>query len=97
MKNPYINAVCASLYITILGLGMFYGTRLLGDKPDTFFAPVTMISLFTLSAGVMFYLFVFEPLQLFIDNRKQEAVTFFLKTLGTFAFITLIFGLTLFR
>jgi len=91
MRNPYIHAVLASLYIAILSLGMFYGTSSMQNEPDTFLAPITMISLFTLSAGVMFYLFIFEPLQLFIDDKREEAVRFFLKTLGTFAVITLIF------
>ncbi|MEK7176936.1 MAG: hypothetical protein AAB719_01395 [Patescibacteria group bacterium] len=60
-------------------------------REETILMPILMLSLFVLSAAVMGYLFVYEPLRLHLDNQRQEAVSFFLKTVGTFACFVLIF------
>jgi len=57
---------------------------------------MTMLSLFVLSAAIMGYLFLSEPLQLFLENKKQEAVTFFAKTVGIFACFVAVFTILLF-
>jgi nitrate reductase NapE component len=44
----------------------------------------------------MGYLFLSEPLMLYFDGKKQEAVTFFFTTVGTFAIITAAFVAALF-
>lgn len=86
-KNPIINSLIASFYIfTITGL-MTWGTSMVNPK-DTFIAPVAMISLFTLSAAVMGYLFLYQPIQLYFDNKKKAAVRLFLQTVGFFGIIT---------
>jgi hypothetical protein len=58
------------------------------NKPDTVFAPVVFLSLLTLSVTVMAYLFFYQPLQLFIDGKKNEAVDLFARTVGVFAIFT---------
>jgi len=88
-KKPVLNGLLASVYIFIVSMVMTFGGRL-ANKPDTFFAPVLFISLFTLSAAIMGYLFVFEPIQLLIAGKKQQAVKHFLQTTGTFGLITLV-------
>ena len=60
-------------------------TNLLHQSYFQFLAPVVFLSLFTLSAAVMGYLFCYQPLQLYIDGKKKQAVNLFLHT-------TLIFG-----
>ena len=87
-KNPLINAIGASAYIILVVSVMTFVTAPLRDKPDTFFAPVTMLFVLTLSVAVMAYLFFYQPLQLFIEGKKKEAVDFFVKTVGIFAAIT---------
>jgi hypothetical protein len=95
-KNPIINAFCASGYI-ILGVTiMTYVTRSLRDKPDTFFAPIVILSLLTLSVAVMAFLFFYQPLMLFIDGKKKEAVSLFVKTVGIFAGLTTVTVVILF-
>ncbi len=89
-KNPYINALLAALYIALL----VFGVSTFVDQPDkqaSLLAPIAMLSLLTLSAAVMGYLFVGTPLMLYIDGHKKEAVRFFLKTVGGFALLTIIF------
>ena len=86
-KNPLLNALGALLYIIVVSVIMFYGTQNL-PREDTVFAPIVVLSLFTLSAAVMGYVFCYQPLQLFLANKKKEAVDLFLKTVGIFGAVT---------
>jgi len=67
---------------------MTFVSQQLRNKPDTFFAPVMVLSLLTLSVAVMAFLFFYQPLMLFIDGKKKEAVNLFVKTVGFFAVFT---------
>ena len=89
-KNPFINAALAAGYIGLVVLTMsFIMNRTQEGQGDALLLiPVFMLSLLTLSAAVMGYLFVAEPIMLYLDGKKQEAVQYFLKTLGAFAGIT---------
>lgn len=55
-----------------------------------------MLSLFVLSAAVMGYLFLSEPLYLLLENRKREAIVFFAKVVGIFACFVVVFTILLF-
>jgi hypothetical protein len=90
-KNPYLNAVLAAGYIGLIVTFIF--TFAGGpDTPDKggILIPMVMLSLLTLSAAVMGYLFASEPIMMYIDGKKKEAVNFFFTTVGTFAGITAI-------
>ena len=87
-KNPIINALSASAYIILVVSVMTFVTQPLRNKPDTFFAPITFLFVLTLSVSVMAYLFFYQPLLLFIEGKKKEAVNLFVKTVGIFAVIT---------
>ena len=86
-RNPFYNALAAATYILLVVSFMQYTA---GGKPDdSFFVPLAVLSLFTLSAAVMGYIFFYEPFKLYFNGQKEEAVKLFGKTLGVFAFITL--------
>lgn len=87
-KNPIINALSASVYIILVVAVMTFVTQPQRNKPDTFFAPIVFLSVLTLSVTVMAFLFFYQPLQLFIDGNKKDAVNLFVKTVGVFAIIT---------
>lgn len=95
-KNPLTNAIAALVYIVIVSSAMFYGTDHAGPAEDSIIAPIAMISLFTLSAAVMGYLFFGQPLQLYLDDKKKEAVDLFLRTLAVFAGLTVVILIVLF-
>ena len=95
-KNPIINAVSASTYIILVVSVMTFITHPLKNKPDTFFAPIIALSVLTLSVAVMAYLFFYQPLQFFIDGKKKEALSLFVKTVGIFAAITVVALILLF-
>jgi hypothetical protein len=95
-KSPILNALSASAYIILVVSVMTLVTAPLKNKPDTFFAPITLLFVLTLSVAVMAYLFFYQPLMLFIEGKKKEAVNLFFKTVGIFAFITVIILILLF-
>lgn len=86
-QNPYINAIAASLYIAVVASAMYYVPKIIG-RIESVMVPIVILSLFTLSAAVMGYFFLFHPAQLYLDGKKKEAVHFFLTTLFSFAAIT---------
>jgi len=88
-KNPLLNALAALAYI-ILVAAIISSLSKYAPKEDGFLAPVAALSMFTLSAAVMGYIFVFQPLRLYLDGNKQEAITLFLRTVGAFAVITIL-------
>lgn len=95
-KNPVVNALSASAYIILVVSIMTFVTQPLRNKPDTFFAPVTVLFMLTLSVAVMAYLFFYQPLLLFIEGKKKDAINLFVKTVGIFAAITTIVLILLF-
>ncbi len=95
-KNPIVNALSAAGYIVLVVSIMTWITAPLKNKPDTLFAPITVLFVLTLSVAVMAFLFFYQPLQLFIEGKKKEAVNLFVKTVGTFAAITAVVLILLF-
>lgn len=95
-KNPFINALCATIYIIFGVMVMTFVTSPLRNKPDTIFAPIVVLSLLTLTAAVMAYLFFYQPVILLIDGKKKEAVKLFVQTVGIFAAFTAIALILLF-
>ena len=64
MKKPFLHALGAALYIIVIVLVVQVVTSALKDQNETIIIPMTMLSLFVLSATVMGYLFLSEPLYL---------------------------------
>ncbi len=95
-RNPIINALSASAYIILVASVLRLVAATNKNKPDTFFAPVAFLSLLTLSAAVMAYLFFYQSLQLLIDGKKKEAVKQFMQTVGIFGVITLVVWILIF-
>lgn len=87
-KNPFVNALLASGYISILVTLIFNSPHLATDSELGMMAPVIFLSTFVLSAAMMGYFFVYQPVQLLIEGKKEEAAKFFLTTVFAFACIT---------
>jgi len=96
MKKPFTYALAAALYIVLIVSVISTGVSFLPQKEDTIIIPMAMLSLFVLSAAVMGFLFLSEPWLLFMENKKQEAVSFFGKQVGFFAGFAVIFFILLF-
>jgi heme/copper-type cytochrome/quinol oxidase subunit 1 len=88
-KNPFINASAGILYIILVASVMFYGTE--HAKPgNSVIVPIAVLSLFSLSAALMGYFFLYQPVQLYLDGKKKEATTLFVRTILVFAGITML-------
>lgn len=94
-KSPFINAVAAAAYIVFIATVMDSGTKRIGHV-SSIIAPVAVLSLFTLSAAVMGYVFFFEPFQMYFDGKKKEAIHLALQSVAVFAGITVLFLVILF-
>lgn len=95
-KNPLVNALSASAYILLVVTLINFVTQTQKNKPDTFFAPMAFLSILTLSAAVMAFIFFYQPLQLFIDGKKKAAINLFTQTVGFFAVFTVIVSILVF-
>lgn len=94
-KNPLLNGFAASTYIFVLVMFLDYGMKT--TRTETFIVPVIMISIFTLSAAIMGFLFGYQPFQLYFDGKKKEAINLFLQTTAVFGIITLALALLFFN
>ncbi|KND52078.1 MAG: hypothetical protein AB202_04065 [Parcubacteria bacterium C7867-007] len=88
--SPLINAGAAAAYIALVVLFMNFIQSLRHDTPDTLFDGMGVISLLVFSAAVMAFLFFYQPVVLLVENKKAEALSFFLKTLGMFGLILVV-------
>lgn len=95
-KNPIVNALSASGYIAIIVTIFTILSKTQKNKPDTFFAPIIFLSMLTLSVTVMGFIFFYQPVMLFIEGKRKEAINLFAKTVGYFAGITSIALILLF-
>lgn len=90
-KNPIYNSLTAITYIVLLVFGMNYiFEKEVNNGILQYVTPIIMISLFTLSAAVMGYLFLYQPIMLYLDGKKEKAVKLFLQTVGVFGGIVLL-------
>ena len=87
-KNPYVNAGVAVAYI--IAVVLFIHSISHPNTPDTWFTPMMVLSLFTFSAAFMAYTFFFQPVQMYADGAKKEAVALFTNTLFSFGVVTAI-------
>jgi hypothetical protein len=94
-KKPFLYALGAAGYISLLVLSISALSKFVPAE-DNIVMPIAGLSLFVLSAAIMGFLFLSEPLRLFLEGQKREAVTFFLKTVGFFACFVALFGILMF-
>src|ERR1041384_2883538 len=88
--NPFVNALAAAAYIWGVGWLMDYITVTQQNTPYNIVDPIAAISLVVFSAAFMAFLFFYRPVVFLIENKKEEAISFFLKTLATFGLLALI-------
>lgn len=90
-KSPFYNALVAIVYIIFIVLLMnFVAETEVNTGIAQYLMPIMVISLFTLSAAVMGYIFLFQPIRLYLDKKRDEAIKLFIKTTAIFAVIVLI-------
>jgi hypothetical protein len=91
-KSPYYNALLALGYIVLL-VTIVFRTAGFGGEQESVLFPIIMLSLLVLSVSVMAFLFFYQPVVLLLDGKREEALAFFLRTVGTFAAGTILLAL----
>ena len=86
-KNPFLNAVSASAYITAIASVLYYVPERMSPVGGVII-PIVFLSLFVLSAALMGYFFFYQPAQLFLEHKPKEATKLFLTTVAVFIGIT---------
>jgi hypothetical protein len=86
--NPLLNAAGAVAYIAAVAGFLQFVQSFKHDTPDTIFDSMGALSLIVLSAAIMAFLFFYRPVTLLLEEKREAALTYFLKTLGAFALIT---------
>lgn len=84
-NNPLVNAFLALAYIVLIVLAISSFADGPVEQKAPLLIPIAMLSLLTLSVAIMGYLFVYQPLCLYLDGEKKAAAQLFLKTVGIFA------------
>lgn len=82
--HPLKNAALAACYIALIVFGIQLIASL-GVEENDILIPMIMLSLLVLSVAIMGLLFAYEPLRLYFENQKKEALLFLVKTIGYFA------------
>jgi len=86
-KKPFLNALAATVYISIIASAMYYAPN--ANIPENnVMIPIVMLSLLVFSAALMGYLFFYQPVRLLTEGKQKEATKFFLSTIVIFALIT---------
>ncbi len=94
MKKPTLYAFVATVYIVfIVSLINYIGHLALKDN---ILMPMAGLGLFVLSVAVMGFLFLSEPLTLYLDGQKREALIFFGKIVGSFACFVILLAILIF-
>jgi len=96
MKKPFLYALGAALYIALIVFVVQIVSVAIKSQDGTILVPMTLLGLFVLSAAIMGFFFLSEPLYLLMENKKQEAIIFFAKIVGFFACFLAVFVLLLF-
>lgn len=93
MKKPFQYATLAAGYI--VGIVSFIQLLNNWQVDDNAAAPVLFLSMLVTSVAVMGFLFLSQPIMLYIDGAKKEAVNFFLQTLLFFVLYSVVFTVLL--
>ncbi|MBI2612982.1 hypothetical protein HYW59_04235 [Candidatus Kaiserbacteria bacterium] len=94
--NPLYNAFLAAGYIALIVTIMTSFVDKTDGPERGILVPLTVLSLFVLSAATMAYLFFYQPVMLYLEGKQKEAVNLFLKTVGVFACIVVVLLAVLF-
>lgn len=88
IKNAALHSFGVLAYVALVATLMNNIGKYLGDKPDTVFAPMAVLLLFVTSAAITGYLVVGQPIMLFLEGKKSEAVQQFAYNVAFMIFFT---------
>ena len=87
-KTALINAIATTLYIIAVGCFFHYGSLIKVGRTNIMLVPITLLLLFVFSAALTGFLIFGKPAQMYVDNKKREALSLLTYTLIFFSIIT---------
>jgi hypothetical protein len=90
IKYAFFNSFGATLYIIAIAVFMYLGGKGIFGEGNTIFSPIIMLMLFVFSAAFTGSLIFGRPILWYLDNKKREALSLILYTLGIFLLLTII-------
>jgi hypothetical protein len=84
------HAVGVVIYVFLVALIMSYGEKLFGNQ-GSLIAIVTFLLLFVLSAAVVGGLIFAQPVMMYLDDKKKEAIKMLIQTITWLFVIVIIF------
>lgn len=85
----FLHSLGVVVYVAIVAAIMSQAETLF-DGGETIWAPIVMLLLFTLSAAIVGMLIFGQPVMLYLNGKRQEAVALILGTLGFLTFEVLL-------
>ena len=92
-KVGFLQALGVALYCILVGTFLWNSNNLFG-KADTFFAPITLLTLLSTSVMICGLIVFYKPYLLFFSGKKKEAADVVVSTaVSLFIFLILFFGI----
>lgn len=90
-KSGLLNALGVLIYVSIVAVLMNNGDKIFGKMND-YVGPIAFLLLFTISAAAVGGLVLGQPILLYFDDKKKEAIKLFVSIVGwLIAFMTIAF------
>lgn len=95
-KIAFTNAVLTVAYVVAIANFLFYVPKKFFGPVDSVLVPIIMLLIFVFSAALTGFLVFGRPVMWYLDGRKQEAFSLFVRTLIIFFITTVIMFLIFF-
>lgn len=89
IQRSFLNALGTVAYVAVVATLMSNGEKIFGQMSDIL-GPITILTLFVLSAAVTSSLVLGKPILMYLNNQKNDAVRLFIYTLGWLALAIII-------
>jgi len=90
------NALATAAYVVIVSFIIINGDKIFGTM-KTILGPIAFLLLFVVSAAITGFLVLGQPVMMYVENKKSEAIMLFIYTVAWLsAFTVIIFSLNLF-
>lgn len=92
-KNLFVsslrNALATSVYVIIVSFIIINGEKIFGAM-NNMLGPIAFLLLFVVSAAITGFLVLGQPVMLYVDNKKQDAIRLFFLTVAWLIVFTVI-------
>ncbi len=93
-KNAIIDSLLAAGYVTLVGNFFYYAENFFGGKEDTVLAPISMLLLLVISAGITGSLVFGRSILWYLDGNRKEAINLLIAKFISLFVLFLLFLLT---